>query len=105
MTIGLPQTTAHHILMSAYTRMKESGWDAPEDGDNLTGVTNFDLVFKDVAPGNCMTLWANDFYSGEDVRVLQICWPDPRGKFPWQAGYSDLQCMKQDVRYQEKKAA
>jgi len=97
LTIALPQTTAHHILMSAYTRMKESGWEAPEDGDILSGVTNAPLVFKDVAPGNDMTLWAFDYYPNEEVKVLQICWPDKAGLFPNQPGFDSR--MRQDVQY------
>lgn len=96
LTIGLPAVTAHHILMSAYTRMKSSG-EVPKDGDILADVCNSPLIWKKVAPGNDMTLWAFDYYPNDEVEVMQIVWPDRAGLFPWQDGHDEQ--MEQAVVY------
>jgi Domain of unknown function (DUF4262) len=98
LVIGLPMDYAHEILMNAFAQMKSVGT-VPEDGDFLTGVANFDPVFKDVAPGNQMTNLARGYY-GEDVPVMQLVFPDSEGRYQWQPGFDPKQ--RQTVAYAKK---
>lgn len=33
--------------------------------------------------------WSRWFYGNDDWPCLQLVWPDPNGKFPWEAGYGE----------------
>ena len=32
--------------------------------------------------------WTRWFYGGDDFHCMQLVWPDPSGKFPWQSDFS-----------------
>jgi hypothetical protein len=86
-------------FLTAPIEAKSEGWDAPSDGDVLSGIANVNFIFKDVAPGNLMTIWHETYYPGV-VPVLQLSWPDFSGKYPWMVGADPA--MRQDVAYAKK---
>lgn len=87
-TFSLPSDAAHGIFQDLFD-MAKAGERFPI-GQPIPGVVRgFEIVLLPVAPSLypdylVSTRW---FYGGEDWPCLQLIWPDPIGRFPWQSGF------------------
>ena len=86
---GVPLDVTGSLLNEIAGRIT---WDGVRlaHGQRVTGlVTDHDLLVvagdptDEVFPGSAMYR-----YGEERVRLCQLVWPDPSGRFPWQEGYA-----------------
>lgn len=82
----LPPPVAGAILNDAAARDDESPLEPGQAvGGLLQGGYVLQVVEADPLAGEMYQALA--FYDGQDVRALQLVWPDQDGLFPWDAGF------------------
>lgn len=84
---GLPPEIAQKIINNIGRAIKKGS----RFSDNATSdiIANHRLAFADV-PEDCYEFFVGmgiSFYEGEHFPLLQVVWPDPQGKFPWDEGF------------------
>lgn len=83
---GLPSQVATLVLNAAGARMGEDG--PPQDGQRLSGlIANYDLAVVNAVHTRDLAM-ARRFYGNDQVRAVQLVWPDQEGRYPWDGGYS-----------------
>jgi hypothetical protein len=99
---GLPHDIAHALLNDAADRVHEHGarWCHRQRIHDL--LSGLDAVIIDGAAHELIhpgTAYAR--YGQQRVRLQQIVWPDPRGRFPWEDGHAHpaaIQPLLQPIR-------
>jgi hypothetical protein len=86
--VGLKRKIAHDILWDLFRDFKGDASfpiGVPSEGifGNARGC--FLPVGKAHYPEHLG--WSRWFYGGDDFPCLQLVWPDPKGRFPWQPGF------------------
>lgn len=81
---GLPNETAHELMSEVYRRIKK-GTMTIKDGDTFDDLANMPLHFIKISESakQKMMLLTNKYYNHWDFDALQMIWPDPAGRFPW----------------------
>ncbi|MEU7171490.1 MULTISPECIES: DUF4262 domain-containing protein [Micromonospora] len=86
---GLDPAIAHHLLNDLAARVydrAERFSHGQRVGDLIDG---YDAAIIDGFPAGHLHLGAAIArYGPQQVRVQQIVWPDPAGRFPWEDGYA-----------------
>lgn len=89
---SVPRPAKHSILNTIATRTAEQST-RYSHGQRLGGVlSGYDVVIVEAMPSDpqypvgLRPSVACNLY-GDDVRVQQLVWPDPEGRYPWDAGY------------------
>lgn len=94
---GLPQDVARHLLNAAGTLLRERR--LPTDTP-VEEIANLPLVFKsipaDVAEENLRVAAAR---AKGPIAALQMIFPDPKGLFPWEAGFAPHLALTQPTLY------
>lgn len=87
--VGLPPEIAHDLLNDLAARVYDKA-EQFSHGQRISDlIAGHDAVLvegeptDDLLPGVAIAR-----YGREQVRLLQVIWPDPQGRFPWHAGYS-----------------
>ncbi len=98
---GIEPRIAGHLLHAAVDVIRDGA--AFKAGGRYERIAEkYSMVFLDIRDSLARNKFPVAFQSqpGCEVRVLQMVWPDPNGKFPWQTGYdqrySSLQPMLLD---------
>lgn len=95
---ALPQHTAAIALNNAARRLKAGTLplDVP-----LAEIGNLPTVFKAVPAAIAANyiFVAND-RAGKELEAIQLVWPDPEGKFPWDSGFDQRFTACQPSLYQ-----
>ncbi len=98
---GLPFETMHDLLWAVYHSIRE-GRSFREEGEYGDLLQGFDCAFRRVHPGWHEFLFETALWHREQMgaagtlEVMQILWPDPQGRWPWDprcdeaAGYNQL---------------
>jgi hypothetical protein len=85
---GLPPEIAHGLLNDLAGRVYDQARrfaHGQRIGDLIAG---YDAVIVDGPPrGDLLPGVAIARYGRDQVRLQQVVWPDPQGRFPWQDGY------------------
>ena len=82
---GLSPESAHSILNTLYSAMKEGALE-PKAGMVLPGIVeDFDVTFTEVTEEHQANV-ARRFY-GDNCEVLQLVMPDMNARWPWEEGY------------------
>ena len=99
---GLPYEVAQQVLNDLAARIKDDGF-APRDGDSDDKTIRGHRVFFRAVPSalsqkhlRVANVLANN------VSALQIIWPDPFGKFPWEEGADERFALAQPLLYEQK---
>ncbi|WP_432833036.1 DUF4262 domain-containing protein [Dactylosporangium sp. CA-092794] len=86
---GLPPEIAHDLLNDLAARVYDKA-ERFSHGQRISDlIAGYEAVLvegeptDDLLPGVAIAR-----YGREQVRLLQVIWPDPQGRFPWDAGYS-----------------
>lgn len=85
---GLPPETGHVLLNEVAGRVRDEGL-LLSHGQRIRGLLDGQEV-RIVAGQADETLFPGAAlmrYGDDRVRLLQIAWPDPADRFPWQSGY------------------
>jgi len=87
---SLPRSVSHNVLWNVF-RDVEAGRRPPIGLPVNDVFGNADAVFLPVGKTHYAEHlgWARWFYEGDDFPCLQLVWPDPDGKFPWQPGFAE----------------
>jgi hypothetical protein len=85
---GIPQEVMHAIVNHAGEEFK-AGRSIPLDRPLDGYLEGYPVVFKRVKKAHYKEyfgygLW---FYSGPKFTAIQCCWPDKKGRFPWDKGF------------------
>jgi hypothetical protein len=102
--VGLPPDVAQAVLAGACERIKAGELTCTDGASDDRIVEGYSVVFRTVDP-ECTAdyLRAARAIEGDDVRAVQIIWPDPQGYFPWQPdadpGFADSQVMLFDTMH------
>jgi hypothetical protein len=85
--MGLPPEVAQSILAGACERIKQGTLTCQDSASDDRVVEGYSVMFRTVHPNHLPDyLRAARAIEGDDVRAVQIIWPDPAGTFPWQTG-------------------
>ncbi|MDR5744441.1 DUF4262 domain-containing protein [Caballeronia sp. LZ029] len=99
---GLPYDVAHGVLNDIAARIKNDGF-APKDGDSDDQTLRGNRVFFRAVPASVIGKHLRIAHVlREDVSALQIIWPDPFGKFPWEDGADLRYAYAQPLLYETK---
>lgn len=82
---GLEAETAHGLIASAVDLLKEGA--VLEDGGRYAKVLRGHDVAARLVPEPGYPLNVARMYYGDDVRAVQLVWPDAAGKFPWEEDF------------------
>lgn len=90
---GLKPDVGPHLVNDYGDRLRRGETFVPgrRYGDFVDG---YDIVLLQADPvlaSKDYTLSARWLYGGTDFPLLQLVWPDTRGRFPWEAGYAGRQ--------------
>lgn len=102
---GIDPQNASHLLHAAVDLIRDGA--AFVSGRQYENIAeNFPMAFLDISDPIARRNFPVSYQSQPDcrVRIMQMVWPDPNGKFPWQPGYdqeySALQpILQEDRRY------
>lgn len=85
---GLELETAHRLLNAAGLRIRR-GERWPADGPVRGLIEEHACVLRGVHPRWVPVFFGNAawHYQRDDVPFLQLFWPDPTGRHPWDAGF------------------
>jgi hypothetical protein len=85
---GLPPEVAHGLLNDLAGRVYDKA-DRFTHGQRISDlIADYDAVLVEGAPiDELLPGLAIARYGRDRVRLLQVVWPDPQGRFPWDAGY------------------
>ena len=86
-TFGLPREACAALFPDVFDQINH-GINLPFD-QPLSHMGNLPIV---LSPGrreanNAYLLTANWFYETDDFPVIQLFWPDPEGRFPWESQF------------------
>jgi hypothetical protein len=101
--IGLDPDSMHAILNNAAALMKEGKRFA--DGDEVSGlIKNWSLAFRTVPKHRYEAFvgQALNYYDHDDFGLLQVIWPDTKGRFPWQERFEERFREKQPLLFERK---
>lgn len=98
LVFGLPHEAAVMFLNDAAKRLRKDTLplDVP-----VHDLGNFPMVFREVPAAMAVDyiIQANH-RAGRDVSVIQMVWPDPHGRFPWEPGFEERFVRMQPPLYQ-----
>lgn len=83
--LGLPAQPSHGVIANAVESILDGGKKISV-GINYKGIANADVVFNVVSDfyKTKYALLAMDYYGSlEGVEFIQMLWPDPEGRFPF----------------------
>jgi hypothetical protein len=85
---GLPPDVAHGLLNDLASRVYDKA-ERFTDGQRISDlIAGYDAVVVDGAPTDeLLPGVAIARYGRDRVRLQQVVWPDPQGRFPWDTGY------------------
>ncbi|MDG4834181.1 DUF4262 domain-containing protein [Solwaraspora sp. WMMD1047] len=85
---GLPPEVAHGLLNDLAGRLYDKA-ERFACGQRISDlIAGYDAVLVEGAPIDALLPGvAIARYGRNRVRLLQVVWPDPQGRFPWDAGY------------------
>ena len=94
--VNLPQRIAKQVLGTLHDRVR-AGETFEPDKLYAEVLRNYDVAIQDVPPDAQADhfRWADWFHQehGEwPFATVQMVWPDPHGKFPWEPGYEAEAC-------------
>src|SRR5262245_41050188 len=87
---GLRSTTAHKLLNEAGSAIRNgSVFGAGVRSSEL--LVGTDVAFIAFPRGEYPRYlgFARQYYGGDGFAALQLMWPDPNGRFPWEAGVAE----------------
>ena len=87
---SLPKKTAHSILWGIYRDIKAGI--LPPTGTRVPNILgNADAVIIPCAKSQYSEYlaWSRWFYGGDGFDCVQLVWPDPAGRFPWEPSFDD----------------
>lgn len=100
--LGLPVQTAHMIIniIGGLVRGGESFGDGDETASGVL-LEGYACAFRAVHPSRFEDYLGQllDHYPPGDIPVLQCCWPDATGAFPWSEHASDWLIEHQERLY------
>ena len=85
---SLPKQVSHDILWDIYRDV--SGRKTFPASTKIEGIFgNHDAVFLPVSRNKYRDYlgWSRWFYDGDEFPCLQLIWPDPNGRFPWESDF------------------
>lgn len=85
---GLAPRVAHLILNRCGAVIKENG--PLEAGRTYDDFANLPTIFRHANPAKIQphVFRCAEFYGGEQPPFLQVVWPDPASRFPWDKGFN-----------------
>jgi hypothetical protein len=98
---GLPYEVAHGVLNDLAARIKQEGF-SPSDGstDEKT-LRGQRVIFREVRRSLVRKHLKIAEVLEDDVRALQMIWPDPFGKFPWEPEFDQRYSFAQPLLYEK----
>jgi hypothetical protein len=99
--IGLDPDSSQQIINTIVALMKKGKRFA--DGDQARGIIKrLPLAFRTVATHHYADYMgqAIEYHGGSNWSLLQVIWPDTKGKFPWQAGFEERFREKQPLLFE-----
>lgn len=86
-TFGLPREACAALFSDVFDQIK-NGVDLSFD-QHLHHMGNLPIVLTPARreTNNAYLLTAKWFYETDDFPVIQLLWPDPEGRFPWEARF------------------
>jgi hypothetical protein len=97
---GLPYEVAHGVLNDLAARIKNDNLTL-QDGDGDDGaVKGHRVIFRKVRAAFVRKYLRVAHVLSEDTRALQVVWPDPFGKFPWEEDFDDRYTVAQPSLYE-----
>ena len=100
--MGLDPNTGAEIINEVVDRLKAG--ETFTDGQAVTGlVERFALAFRTVSRRHYADYVgaAQVYHQGDQFALLQLCWPDTHGRFPWQEGFEERFREKQPLLFKE----
>ena len=87
---GLPPDLAHRLLNDLAGRSYDKA-ERFSHGQRISDlIVGYDAIIVEGPPIDDLSpVVAVVRYGPDRVRLQQVTWPDPRGRFPWEAGYDD----------------
>ena len=86
---GLPPDTAEQLLNDMAGRVFHGAGPVAHGTRVADLISGFDAIIVDgTATEQVVAGAALARYGADQVRLQQIVWPDPQGRFPWDTGYS-----------------
>jgi hypothetical protein len=85
---GLPPEVAHGLLNDLAGRVYDKA-ERFTHGQRVSDlIAGYDAVLVEGAPIDALQPGvAIARYGRDQVRLMQVVWPDPQGRFPWDTGY------------------
>ncbi|BBU33385.1 hypothetical protein BTHE68_71190 (plasmid) [Burkholderia sp. THE68] len=97
---GLPYEVAHGVLNDLAARIKGKTL-ALQDGDrDDRTLQGHRVVFRNVRAAFVRKYLRIAHVLSEDTRALQVVWPDPFGKFPWEDDFDSRYAVAQPSLYE-----
>ena len=99
--IGLDPDTSQQMINTIVALMKEGK--RFSDGDEASGIIQrLPLAFRTVARRHYDAYMgkAIEYHDGSNWPLLQVIWPDTKGRFPWQAGFEERFREKQPLLFE-----
>lgn len=88
MIVGLDPAISQHLLNDLAARVYDRA-ERFAHGQRISDlIAGYDAVVVDGALTDQLHPGAAIARYGQQVRVQQVVWPDPQGRFPWDAGYA-----------------
>ncbi|MFJ2081298.1 DUF4262 domain-containing protein [Micromonospora chokoriensis] len=87
-TAGLPPEVAHSLLNDLASRVYDKA-ERFTHGQRISDlIADYDAIIIDGPPTDELLPGAAISRYGRDhIRIQQMVWPDPQGRFPWDDGY------------------
>ncbi|MFJ6167248.1 DUF4262 domain-containing protein [Micromonospora orduensis] len=88
-TAGLPPEVAHSLLNDLARRVYDKA-ERFTHGQRVSDlIAHYDAIIIDGPPTDeLLPGMAISRYGRDQIRLQQMVWPDPQGRFPWDNGYS-----------------
>ncbi|RNH99659.1 DUF4262 domain-containing protein [Micromonospora aurantiaca] len=88
-TAGLPPEVAHSLLNDLARRVYDTA-ERFTHGQRLSDlIAGYDAIIIDGQPtDDLLPGLAISRYGRDQIRLQQLVWPDPQGRFPWDHGYN-----------------
>lgn len=96
---GLPYEVAHGVLNDLAARIKQDSLalnDNDSDDRTLRGQRVFFRTVRSELVGKYLRI---AYVLSDSTRAVQVVWPDPFGKFPWEDGFEDRYTFAQPSLY------
>jgi hypothetical protein len=98
---GLPFETAMGVLAEAARRIRSGELVCKDGGTDHKLLQGYPATFRAIpSPAVRKHMKVARVIEGDDIKALQIIWPDAHGRFPWETGADPAVAPAQPLLYQ-----